>query len=258
MIKSPELCMWYMVFSSRYFAGITLWTAMINYLSSCIYTFLHTLTTISLRSLFMSSMAILSECWTLMTTVCTLIGMQAPSLISYSTVTYTCTDLEIWLRKLIDTWDLESGLAHGNVPFLLHSANFLQYYMTHFYYYFAHTCSSYEPKLLSLACILVFHWWHSQPSFPIYTVWCYSWDHVCLYLITSTDIFILSTFMNTLSNVWALLLNSNKNIASLVIKPFCIWTSSKYSALLVYLYWNHHNQSFWWHHGWLFDSPKQL
>ena len=38
------------------------------------------------------------------------------------------------------------------------------------------------------------------------------------YLISSTNVFIFSSLMNALSNVWALLLYSSENIASLVVK----------------------------------------
>uniref|UniRef100_A0A7C9EIA1 Uncharacterized protein n=1 Tax=Opuntia streptacantha TaxID=393608 RepID=A0A7C9EIA1_OPUST len=73
-----------MVFSSRYFSGIT------------------GLITCSFKSAAISSLVTVSSCWVEMSTVWTRTGTMAPFSLMYSTV----------------TWVLPSGLNQGQVPFL--------------------------------------------------------------------------------------------------------------------------------------------
>ncbi|RHN73841.1 hypothetical protein MtrunA17_Chr2g0302941 [Medicago truncatula] len=84
MTKRPEGFKWKMVFSSRYFSGIT------------------GLITCSFKSAAISSLVTVSSCCVEIRTVWTRIGTMAPLSLKYSIV----------------TWVFPSGLNQGHVPFL--------------------------------------------------------------------------------------------------------------------------------------------
>ena len=87
-----------------------------------------TLMTASFSCFLISSKLISGECCTLMTTVCTLIGTQAPCSLWYSTVTWKRnphTSQVEGINRNDVTWVLESGLSQASVPSRRNSDIFL-------------------------------------------------------------------------------------------------------------------------------------